>query len=135
MQALTPKLKLIQNLELELKTHEQLDVPVRHYFADGFYAREMTVPAGTLLTGKTHRSEHLCFITQGSARVASDEFTGEVTAPYTYVSKPGAKRAILALEDLVWTTVHLTSETDLLVLEDLLIEPEVDELPHCEEVT
>jgi hypothetical protein len=118
------KLGQIQELEVVIRQLAQVDIPVKHYYANGFYAREMRVRAGTLLTGKVHKSEHLCIISGGSAHVASEEFTGMVGAPHTYVSQPGAKRAIYAIEDLVWTTVHMTTETDLDLLEDLLIEPE-----------
>ena len=118
------KLPRIVELQQMIEQMPQLEIAVKHYFANGFYAREMQAPAGALIVGKVHKSEHLCIISQGSAEVASDEFTGVVEAPYTYVSQPGAKRAIFAKTDLTWTTVHMTSETDLERLEELLIEAE-----------
>ena len=111
----------IIHLEDEMKELEQIDIPIKHYFANGFYAREMTMPQGCALVGKIHKSEHLCIVSKGVVDIASEERTERIAAPYTYVSKPGAKRAIYAHEDTVWTTVHMSDETDVEKLEDELI--------------
>lgn len=125
MQYLNPVLfEGIKVLQKEMLQLDQVEVPVRHYYANGFYAREMEVLAGVTLVGKIHKSEHLCIIQKGKVRIVSEEFNDTVTGPFTYVSQPGAKRAMHVLEDLVFTTVHMTDETDLEVLEDLLIESE-----------
>ena len=125
MQYLNPVLfEGIKVLQREMLQLEQVEVPVRHYYANGFYAREMQVLAGVTLVGKIHKSEHLCIIQKGKVKIVSEEFNDTVTGPFTYVSQPGAKRAMHVLEDLVFTTVHMTDETDLDVLEDLLIESE-----------
>jgi hypothetical protein len=96
-----------------------------HYFADGTYAREITIPAGTLLTGKIHKTEHLNVISKGMIAVWSpNEEVRYIRAPFTFVAKPGTRRVGLAYEDTVWTTIHATGgETDLGALEALLIEP------------
>jgi len=123
----------IKQLEAVMLDMPQYEAEIKHYHANGFYAREMRIPAGVVLVGKTHASEHLCFISQGKCLVVSEEFTGEVSAPYTYVSKPGAKRAITALEDLVWTTVHRTELSDLDALEaELIVSDQItlDKLDH-----
>ena len=109
------------NLENEMRKLPQHEMPIKHYFANGFYAREMTMPKDSAVVGKIHKSEHLCIISQGVVDVASEERTERISAPFTYVSKPGAKRAIYAHEDTVWTTVHLSDETDIEKLEDELI--------------
>ena len=111
----------ISNLEGEMKKLPQLDVPVKHYFANGFYAREMVMPAGSAVVGKIHKSEHLCIISMGSVEIVSGEKSEHIEAPYTYVSQPGAKRAIYAFEDTVWTTVHMSDETNVEKLEEELV--------------
>lgn len=108
----------LQDTMLQL---EQVEIPIKNYFANGFYAREMTMPAGVALVGKIHKSEHLCIVSKGRVKVVSEEFEGIIEAPYTYVSKPGAKRAIYSLDETVWTTVHMTGTTDLDELENELI--------------
>jgi hypothetical protein len=44
-----------------------------------------------------------------------------MTAPYTFVSEVGTKRVVHALEETIWTTVHVTDETDLEKIEDYVI--------------
>jgi hypothetical protein len=101
-------------LEDKINELPQVDCPVRHYFAGGIYAREMTIPAGVVLTGAVHRHEHLCTVSQGRLMVSTDEGMKTVSAPYTIISKPGTKRVGYALETTVWTTYHLVGdETDL----------------------
>ena len=117
---ITHRDKLLR-LEDELRKHPQLDVPIKHHFAPGVYAREMFVPAGTLLTGKIHKTEHLNIISQGHFSVSNMGESMDIYAPHTFVSPAGTKRAIYAHEDSTWTTIHVTEETDLDVLEDEII--------------
>ncbi|MCH8931150.1 MAG: hypothetical protein IIA98_09595 [Proteobacteria bacterium] len=108
-------------LENEMRKHPQLDVPITHHFAPGVYAREMRVPAGTLLTGKIHKTEHLNIISQGHFSVSNLGETKHIYAPCTFVSPAGTKRAIYAHEDSTWTTIHVTEETNLTALENEII--------------
>ena len=103
------------------------EMPLKHYFTDGAYARELTMPAGVMVVGKIHKHAHLNFITKGKVAVVT-EFGKEVyTAPYTFISEPGTKRVVYILEDTVWTTVHVTQETDLEKIEDYVIAKSFDE--------
>lgn len=101
------------------------ECPVTHHFAPGLYAREMLIPAGTVIVGKTHRFAHLNTVSRGRIVVASEHGTREVLAPSTFLSQPGIKRVGLAIEDTVWTTFHPTQETDLAAIEAEVILPEV----------
>lgn len=106
-----------------------------HHFAPGLYARELTIPEGTLLTGKIHRTAHLCVISSGDITVWTEgEPAKRLVAPCTFLSGPGARRVGYAHRETVWTTLHPTDETDLDRLEALLIEPHVNPyLPTAEE--
>lgn len=106
-------------LEREIQLMPQVDCPVRHYFAPGMYAREMTIPEGVVVTGAVHRHEHLCTVSKGRLMVSTDEGMREVSAPCTLVSKAGTKRVGYALEETVWTTYHCTTKTDL---DEIMIE-------------
>ena len=120
----------LQNMMQDMPDKLDLDkdTPVRHLFAPGCYAREMTIPEGTLIIGKIHRHAHLNIISAGRVRVSTDEGLQEFAAPYTFVSTPGTKRAVLALENTVWTTIHPTDETDLGRIEDSVIAPSFEAL-------
>jgi|SRR6185437_6130330 len=104
--------------------------PLRHYFAPGVYARELTMPAGATILGKRHKTRHLNIISKGrvSFRVGDGEGVRHVEAPYTFISEPGMQKLFYVHEETIWTTVHPTDETDLAKLEALLIEPHVNPL-------
>ena len=108
------------------------DCPVKHIFAPGVYAREIFIPAGSLVVGKIHKHAHLNFITKGRVKVATETGAREYEAPYTFVSEVGTKRAVYAIEDTIWTTIHVTDETDLEKIEDYVIAKSYDDLPALE---
>lgn len=125
-EALPAKTNREKVLALEAKMRElpQVEIETIHHFAPGVYAREIRIPAGVLLTGMIHRTEHLSIISKGRMTVVSANAPKiEIEAPYTLLSKPGAKRAIYAHTDSVWTCIHPTTETDLDKLEELFIAP------------
>lgn len=126
-ETLTPRQK-VERLEQELQAQPQVECPVKNYFVPGMYAREMTIPAGVVLTGAVHKTEHLSTISAGRIMVQTDEGVVEIAAPHTFISKPGAKRAGYALETTVWTTYHATTTTDLDKLVEELTESTAAEL-------
>jgi hypothetical protein len=113
--------EVVNALELEMLKMPQLDLSVKHYFSPGIYARELFIPAGTLLTGKVHKFEHLNIMSQGDMSVLTENGIKRVQAPFTIVSPAGTKRIAFAHADSVWTTIHATEETDLDKIENLLI--------------
>lgn len=111
--------------------------PVAHHFANlggargGIYAREIFLPAGTIVMGKIHKYETINFITLGMAKAFNPEQPEEdkiMVAPYTFVSPAGSKRCVAALSDCLWITVHPAESKDLAVLEDELVFKDYDEL-------
>lgn len=102
-----------------------VDMPLVHRFVPGAYVREIHMKAGTLLTSKTHKTEHLYVVLTGRVSVFVPEVgVQHITAPYIGVTKPGTRRVLYIHEDCRWVTFHPTpdNETDLEVLEDRLIE-------------
>lgn len=109
----------------------QCDQPEpRHFFAPGMYLRELVVPAGMLMVGKTHKHAHFLLVLKGRAEVISEFGRMIVEAGHISISQAGVKRVVLALEDTQFVTVHLNqSDTqDLQVIEAEHIEPETLEL-------
>ena len=107
---------------------DDVECPVTHHFAPGLYAREMFIPQDALVVGKIHKHAHVNTISQGRVLVTTEhDGVEEFTAPYTFVSKPGTKRAVLALEDTIWTTYHPTEEQDLEKIENHVIAPTYDD--------
>jgi hypothetical protein len=99
-------------LEAEMLGHEQVQIPIRHHFSPGVYAREITIPAGTLLTGRIHKFEQLNILSGGEISVLTHEGMKRVKAPFTIVSPPGTKRIAYAHTECTWTTILATGETD-----------------------
>jgi len=98
--------------------------PLKHTFSDGIYVREIFIPAGTMLTGKIHKHQHPNFLMSGEVVVVTEEGGEEhLVGPMSIMSPPGTKRALHALTDLVWITVHHNPENyqDLESLENVVI--------------
>ncbi|PPC95239.1 MAG: hypothetical protein CTY33_00345 [Methylotenera sp.] len=116
------------------------DCTVKHYFTPidekygcCTYAREMTIPKGTLIIGKIHRHEHLNIISKGKVSVSTEFGTKYLEAPCTFISEVGLKRAVIAVEDTIWTTIHLTKgncEADLADIEEEVIAPSYEALTN-----
>jgi len=104
------KVEAMEPLILELPS---VDLPVKHYFSKGVYARELFIPAGTVLTGKIHKYTNLNIMSQGELSVLTEDGVKRVKAPFTIVSPPGTKRIAYAHTDTIWTTIHGTDETDI----------------------
>lgn len=115
----------ISILVREMGALPQVDCPLKHYFAPGVYIREIFMPAGAIVIGKIHKTEHFNIIQRGAVSLIDEKGERELLhAPHTFVSKAGVQKVLYIHEDTVWSTVHLTSERDLDKLEALLIEPD-----------
>ena len=113
-------------LEVVAET-DPVDCPLVHHFAPGLYAREILLPKDSLVVGKIHKHSHVNNISKGSVIVYTEFGMEEYHAPCQFISKPGTKRAVYALEDTVWTTYHPTNETDLEIIEEQVIAKSFDE--------
>jgi len=104
------------------------DFPLKHHFAPGVYVREMLLEKDRVVVGKIHRHDHIAMLIQGSAVVVSEQGRIEIEAPHIWNSKKGEKRAVYAIEDCIFVTVHPTDETDLDKIEDEVIAPTYEAL-------
>ena len=120
----TTEQKNVLNLEREIGRLPQIDLPIRHFFIDsprsvtGGYAREMTIPQGVALVGRVHKHPCINIVSKGDISVTTDTGVKRIQAPCTFVSPAGTKRAGFAHEETIWTTFHLTDETDTEKIED-----------------
>ena len=106
-------------------------LPLKHMFSDGIYSREIFLPKGCLLTGKIHKHSHPNFLVSGKVEVVTEGGGIEVlTAPKFMISEAGTKRAVYAIEDSVWITIHAnpTDTQDLTIIEDNVIAKNFQEL-------
>lgn len=121
-----PTIEQIRQLEDVLRAGPTLDMSdmTSHHFAEGLYGRELFIPAGTVLTGKMHKRGQLNVLAQGDITVWTEQGMKRLQAPAVIPSGAGIKRVGYAHTDCVWITIHATHETDLVKLEEQLIEPE-----------
>lgn len=114
----------IEHLEKAIAAVPQVELPLIHGFGPGFYARSMMIPAGTVLTGKVHATEHIFMLTKGDISITTAEGVKRVQAPYQAVCPPGFKRVGYAHTDCVCVNIHITNKQDLEELEaELIIAP------------
>lgn len=126
-----PTLPQIQRAQDYLAQFPQVEMEPQHRFADGMYCRNLPIPADTIVVGKIHRHEHFVVLTKGSATINTDKGMETITAPHTWVSKPGAKRILKTITDCEFMTFHLnpTNTTDLDELEADIIVAESSPFP------
>jgi hypothetical protein len=121
--------------ELELKMLAKLpmvDQPITHTFAGDLYIRSVINPVDSLVTTKIHRTAHPFFVLRGMALVSTNEGPLiEIEAPHWGITQPGTRRAILAIKEIQWMTVHAMTQEErdepdqdkrLTMIEDRLIE-------------
>jgi len=129
-----PSIAQIKELQAECLKLPQVELTPVHYFADGIYGRELTIPAGLVVVGKIHRHEHLINLLKGEATIYTDEGMVRIKAPHTWVSKPGTKRALYTHKECSFMAYHLnpTNSRDVEELERDIIIPEDDEQAYLE---
>jgi hypothetical protein len=98
------------------------DANLSHQFAPGVYMRTLKFPAGTYIVGKIHKHAHPNILSKGEVLVLTEGGGLErLVGPVEMISPPGTKRALYALQDTTWTTIHLTDVTDLEKIEEHVI--------------
>jgi hypothetical protein len=112
--------------------------PLKHYFTPKdpkygchTYARAMFLPKGGQYIGKIHKHPHLNCLCLGRVRVLTEFGEQHLTAGAIFISEIGLKRAVVAEEDSIWVTFHLTAlagEENLEAIEDELIAKTYEEI-------
>jgi hypothetical protein len=109
-------------LQAALEKEPPYNPEPQHTFAPGAYARTLLLDKDSLVVGKIHKHAHINVISFGHVLVMTEgEGLLELHGPLVFTSTPGTKRAVYALEDTLWTTVHVTNETDLEKVENDVI--------------
>ena len=122
----------IFDAEAYMRKMPQVDIPIKKYFSQGVYAREITIPAGVCLTGEIHKFKQLNILSKGCMSVYTEDGIVKVEAPFTVVSPAGTKRIAYAHSECVWTTIHGTDETDVDIIRSKFIAKDEQEwLEFC----
>lgn len=126
--ALTEKVQGFRNaivgLQEELIKLPQVNMPANHHFIKGAYARELFIPAGTVIIGKIHKLECFNIVMQGRLTIVTENGRAEIQAPTVFVSQPMIKKTAYVHEDTIFINVFVTDETDIEKLESDLVYPD-----------
>jgi len=88
-------------------------LPVREWLHGGMYSRELTIPAGTLLTGKIHTTDHVFNLSKGKLLVLANDKMETIEAPTFIEVNAGSKKIGYAYTDCVCTTTNTTQKTTI----------------------
>jgi hypothetical protein len=116
----------IRALKEIMRAMPQVEIVPRHVFAPGMYARQILIPAETILTGKVHKQDDLQIMIYGDITIKTEAGQKRLEGFNMFTSKAGYQQIGRAHADTLWVTVHSTSETDLDKLEQELFEDEPD---------
>ena len=104
------------------------DFPLEHQFVPGAYIRTITIPADIVMTSEIHKVTHPYFVMKGIVDVVTDTGVQRIEAPYRGITQAGTKRVLRTYTEVIWSTVHVTNETDLNKIEKQVIAKSYEEL-------
>ena len=96
---------------------EEITSNTFHWHCEGAYVRELHMPEGQVVTGAIHRYGCINILLKGRLKVVQSDGEAIVEAGSIYITEPREKKALFALEDSIFLTVHateLTEEEDLI---------------------
>ena len=103
----------VVQMEEEMRHLPQVKLETIHHFSDGCYARELRIPAGVMLSGALHKTNHHWILSKGKIFVKNKQDKVVYQAPHHGQTYAGDKRIIFAFEDAVFTTFHVTELKDI----------------------
>jgi len=122
----------IHKAEEEIMKLPQAPLKNRHFFSHGVYARELVIPAGTVLTGEIHKDDCFNFVLSGKIMILTEETPlCTLTAPMVVKSGSNIKKLGYALEDTVFVTTHPCNTDNLALIEkEIFTKTYTDEDTH-----
>ena len=108
----------------ELEGTFEVDLLTKHFFSDGLYAKQMSLPKGYEAISHAHKYNHLSLLAKGKVIVRTDDSVAEYIAPAMIEIKAGVHHSITAHEDVVWYCIHATDATEPSEVDEVLIQKE-----------
>lgn len=97
----------LDQLEAELLSLPQVECAIYHLFTPKMYARQILMPADTMIMSMIHRETHPYVVTKGVAHVKVNDGPWKIVMEgFHGVTKAGTRRTLLIKEDCIWTTYH-----------------------------
>ena len=115
----------ISKAEASLLTMPQSNPPIRHYFGDGVYGREMKLVAGEAFTGAVHLTNHINVLAQGTLLIRTSTSDAErITAPHVFECPKNTKKMGFAVTDCVLINFIGTDLKDVEEIEKTVVSNE-----------
>ena len=112
----------VDSLLAQVQVMPQVECPEENFFGPNVYIKQVTMPAGSVIIGKSHKIEHICNMISGRMiLVDSNGDKKELVAPMTFVAPKGRKVAYI-VETVVFQNIFSTNETDLVKLENMIVD-------------
>lgn len=107
------------------RIEEQFTPDLQQFFGNGVYMRQVFLPAGSMAAGRIHKRPCWNVLLLGEIEVATEDGVRLMVAPSVFESPAGIKRAVRAISDTIWLTVHAYDgeERDGDTMADLLTVP------------
>jgi len=96
----------IEEYEQFALTQDQVEIPPTERYIAGMYVREITIPKGTILTGRVWKDGYVDIMVSGDISVATPDGIKRLKGWNVLEGKAGRKRAGYTHEDTHWITVH-----------------------------
>ena len=111
----------VEEVEAAMLNLPQAACVTVHRFGPGIYIREITMPAGSLVIGHSHKYPHTNVVLKGTAIVQLNGDMQTIVAPSIFVSDPGRKMLYI-VEECVWQNIYATDETDIDKLDAMFVD-------------
>lgn len=102
----------------------EVDLLTKHFFSDGLYAKQMSLPKGYEAISHAHHYNHLSLLAAGKVILRTDDSEVEYTAPAMIEIAAGVHHSITATENVVWYCIHATDATEPDAVDEVLIKKE-----------
>lgn len=94
---------------------------IKHHWSDGLFAKQILIPKNHHIVQHKHKYDHLS-IAIGHVIVATDKGTEEHKGISCINIEAEMNHEVTALEDTVWFCIHATEETNVDLIDKVLIE-------------
>jgi hypothetical protein len=91
---------------------EKFDPDMKHYFADGLYAKQYFIPKGWAVPKHVHGYSHLSILAMGEVVVDVDGDRKFYAAPACIEISAEKIHVIVTQTDSIWYCIHATEEAE-----------------------